>query len=109
MELIPTIAGFFAVSVDKLLGVDEEMEKKAVDEYLCRIRELNCEETLDGCIRLAREGVAEFPNNYVMLNELMYVLFCSTEDVPNCKENMKKYDGVGNTVGTQRAEAAVKR
>ena len=93
MELIPTIAGFFAVSVDKLLGVDEEMEQKAVEAYLKRIRELNCEETQEECIRVAREGVAEFPNNYVMLNELMYVLFCSTEDVPNCKENMEKYDG----------------
>lgn len=93
MELIPTIAGFFAVSVDKLLGVDEEMEKKAVEEYLRCIRKLNCEETLEECIRLAREGVAEFPNNYILLNELMYVLFCSTEDVADCTENMKKYDG----------------
>lgn len=96
MELIPTIAGFFAVSVDKLLGVDEEMEKKSVEEYLKRIKKALNRAALEESIQIAREGVAEFPNNYKLLNELMYTLFLITSDdadIPNWKENMEKYDG----------------
>ena len=96
MELIPTIAGFFAVSVDKLLGVDEEMEKKAVDAYMKRIKEALNRAALEESIQIAREGVAEFPNNYTLLNELMYTMFLITSsdaDIPNWKENQEKYDG----------------
>mgnify|MGYP003306747094 FL=1 len=96
MELIPTIAGFFAVSVDKLLGVDEEMEKKAVERYRADFQKAISQGAVDECIRIAREGVAEFPNNYTMLNELMYALFVAGSDdadIPNWKENMEKYDG----------------
>jgi len=95
MELIPTIAGFFAVSVDKLLGVDEEMEKKAVEEYLKRIKEALNRSSLEESIQIAREGVAEFPNNYALINELMYTMFLITSDdadIPNWKENQEKYD-----------------
>ncbi len=96
MELIPTIAGFFAVSVDKLLGVDEEMEKKAVEAYRVEFQKAISQGVVDECIRIAREGVAEFPNNYTMLNELMYALFVAGSDdadIPDWKENMEKYDG----------------
>ena len=96
MELIPTIAGFFAVSVDKLLGVDEEVEKKAVEAYRAEFQKAISRGAVDECIRIAREGVAEFPNNYKMLNELMYALFVAGSDdadIPNWKENMEKYDG----------------
>ncbi len=96
MELIPTIAGFFAVSVDKLLGVDEEMEKQAVERYRAEFQKAISKGAVEECIRIAREGVAEFPNNYVMLNLLMYALFVAGSDdadIPNWKENMEKYDG----------------
>lgn len=96
MELIPTIAGFFAVSVDKLLGVDDEVEKKAVEAYCAEFQKAISCGAVDECIRIAREGVAEFPNNYKMLNELMYALFVAGSDdadIPNWKENMEKYDG----------------
>lgn len=34
IELIPTIAAFFGVSTDKLMGIDEVTEKSTVDRYL---------------------------------------------------------------------------
>lgn len=46
------------------------------------------------CIRIARAGVKEFPNNYVLLNKLMYALFVAGSDdadIPDWKENMEKY------------------
>lgn len=95
IELIPTIAAFFNISTDKLMGVDEAAEKKAVDEYLNDFQAAISVGNIDECIRVARAGVAEFPNNYALLNKLMYALFvaCSDDaDIVNWKENQIKYD-----------------
>lgn len=40
MELIPTIASFFSVSTDKLMGVDAITEKENIEKYLERF--LDC-------------------------------------------------------------------
>ena len=95
MELLPTIADIFSVSVDKLLGVDETIEKKKVDGYLSRFQSAINVGRIDECIAIAREGIAEYPNNYTLLNKLMYALFISGDDdgnIPEWKENMKNYD-----------------
>ena len=95
IELIPTIAAFFDISTDKLMGVDDVAEKKAVDQYLNDFQAAISIGNVDECIRIARAGVAEFPNNYALLNKLMYALFVSTGDDANIvdwKENKQKYD-----------------
>ena len=95
IELIPTIAAFFDISTDKLMGVDEVAEKKAVDQYLKDFQAAISVGNIDECIRIARAGVAEFPNNYALLNKLMYALFVATSDdadIADWKENQQKYD-----------------
>ncbi len=95
IELIPIIAAFFDISTDKLMGVDEVAEKKAVDQYLKDFQAAISIGNIDECIRIARAGVAEFPNNYALLNKLMYALFVAGDDtgnIPDWKENMEKYD-----------------
>ncbi len=95
IELIPTIAEFFGISTDKLMGVDEAAEKAAVDHYLNDFQAAISVGDIDECIRIARAGVAEFPNNYALLNKLMYALFVAGDDtgnIPDWKENMEKYD-----------------
>ena len=95
IELIPTIAAFFDISTDKLMGVDEVAEKKAVDQYLNDFQSAISVGNIDECIRIARAGVAEFPNNYALLNKLMYALFlsCSDDaDIVEWEENKQKYD-----------------
>ena len=95
IELIPIIAAFFDISTDKLMGVDEVAEKKAVDQYLNDFQAAISVGNIDECISVARAGVAEFPNNYVLLNKLMYALFVATSDdadIVDWKENQIKYD-----------------
>lgn len=95
IELIPIIAAFFGISTDKLMGVDETTEKEAVNRYLHHFQAAISVGNIDECIRIARAGVAEFPNNYALLDKLMYALFVSCDDtgnIPNWKENMEKYD-----------------
>ena len=95
IELIPTIAAFFDISTDKLMGIDDVAEKKAVDKYLQDFQSAISVGNIDDCIRIARAGVAEFPNNYALLNKLMYALFAACDDTANIleyKENSIKYD-----------------
>ena len=95
IELIPTIAAFFDISTDKLMGINKATEKKAVDRYLKDFQAAISVGNLDECIRIARAGVAEFPNNYALLNKLMYALFATGDDtanIPDWKENRLKND-----------------
>lgn len=95
MELLPAIAGIFRVSVDSLLGVDDSVEKQKVAQYLERFQHAISKGKIDDCISIAREGVAEYPNNYTLLNKLMYALFVSGDEdgnIPEWEQNMKKYD-----------------
>ena len=102
MELLPMLAEIFEITVDKLLGVDNIAEKKKVDEYLNRFHFDINQGKIDECISIAREGVAEYPNNYALLNKLMYALFVSGDDtgnISNWKENMENYDAEITSLG----------
>ncbi|MBQ8227526.1 MAG: helix-turn-helix transcriptional regulator [Clostridia bacterium] len=95
IELIPTIASFFGISTDKLMGIDDLNEKENVQKYLERFQVAISKGDIYKCIKIAREGVKEYPNNYILLDKLMYALFCSGDDdgnIPEWKENMEKYD-----------------
>ena len=96
IELIPVIADFFGITTDRLMGIDNEAEKKAVEQYQNAFQEAISRGAVDECIRISRKAVAEYPNNYVLLNQLMYALFLSGDDsadITDWKENMEKYDG----------------
>lgn len=95
LELLPTISRFFGTSIDCLLGADENYENQKVGEYKRVFREAISVGDVYKCIDISRQAMAEFPNNYEMLNQLMYALFLSTDDdgfIPEWKENMEKFD-----------------
>ena len=79
MELIPSIANYFSVSIDELFGYDNERTKK-VDALFHRITEMNrnndgVDRNLDDCIQLARESLIEFPGNEKLTAALASALF----------------------------------
>ena len=95
LELLPAIAGFFGVTTDKLMGVSETAEKKRVAELSEAFQEALSRGEVYRCIDIARTGVREYPNNYTLLNLLMYALFLSGDgdgNIPEWRENMAKYD-----------------
>ena len=102
IELLPLLAETFNVTVDQLLGVDDVAEKKKVEDYLGRFQVAINQGEIEECISIARAGVAEYPNNYALLNKLMCALFVSGDDsgnIPDWKENMEKYDAEITALG----------
>ena len=79
MELIPSIAKYFGISIDELFGYDNEMPRK-IDALVKKINEMNRQNNgedvcLDQCIALARESLIEFPENEKLMLALASVLY----------------------------------
>lgn len=102
IELLPVISEFFGLTVDKLLGINEHIEQEKVAQYLYRFQKAISQGKVYDCIDIAREGVAEYPNNFALLNKLMYALFIAGDDdgnIPEWKENMEKFDAEITALG----------
>ncbi|MCH5188115.1 MAG: helix-turn-helix transcriptional regulator [Oscillospiraceae bacterium] len=94
IALLPNIAEYFGVTIEELLGADEERRRAKVQSYLDEFQRFVMNGDVNECIRIAREGVKEFPNNYALLDKLMYALFISGDDsgnIENWQENNEKY------------------
>lgn len=95
MELLPVLGKIFDVTVDYLIGVDQYQEHEKVGGYLEQFQSAVSVGDINACIQIARAGVKEFPNNYELLNKLMYALFLAGDEDGNIsewKENKEKYD-----------------
>ncbi len=78
MEIVPSIANYFGVSIDVLFGYHGEREAK-IDALLAAVDEkdaLNLRDdcTYDECIAMLREGLAEFPGNERITHRLANLL-----------------------------------
>ena len=78
MEMIPSIANYFGITIDELFGYENDRERK-IDDLLRRSEELHRvdmgEDTgVDECIALLRDGLIEFPGNERIMLRLAVVL-----------------------------------
>ena len=67
LELIPSIANYFGVSIDELFGYQNDRDKK-VEKIIQRVDAFHIkgrsdDEWVDECLSILREGLAEFPRN----------------------------------------------
>lgn len=82
VELIPSIANYFGVSIDVLFGFHSSRDRR-VGEILARVDSYGIKARSDGpwveeCIHLLREGLAEFPMEERLRIKLADVL-CDAE------------------------------
>ena len=96
MELLPSIANYFGVSIDELFGYDNERVKK-VDALFDRITAMNranngIDLNMDECIRLAREALIEFPGNEKLTFALASALF-NAGDLRRGEHHVEGADG----------------
>lgn len=79
MEMIPSIANYFGVSIDELFGYNNERSKK-IDELATKIDQMNSQNNgedinIDECISLTRNALIEFPGNEKIMLCLASVLY----------------------------------
>ncbi len=79
MEIIPSIANYFGVSIDELFGYNNERSKK-IDELAAKIDQMNFQNNgedinIEECISLARNALIEFPGNEKIMLCLASVLY----------------------------------
>jgi len=79
MEMIPSIANYFGISIDELFGYDNERSKKinllAEKIHAMNVQNNGVDINVDECIRLAREALIEFPGNETLIHCLASVLY----------------------------------
>ncbi len=78
MEIMPSIANYFGVSIDELFGYHSTRERK-IDAIIKKVEAYNLRYRADGewfdeCISILRESLAEFPKNERLLLALADVL-----------------------------------
>jgi len=78
MNLIPSIANFFGISIDELFGYTNQREQK-IDEMVDRIYDMKRKNSgvdinINECIALARDALVEFPGNEKLMISLASVL-----------------------------------
>jgi transcriptional regulator with XRE-family HTH domain len=71
MEMIPSIANYFGITIDELFGYHNDRESK-IDAIVNRIDSFGIksrgdDEWVDECLSILREGLAEFPQNERLL------------------------------------------
>ena len=79
MEMIPSIANYFGISIDELFGYNNERSKK-IDELATKIDHMNSQNNgedinIDECISLARNALIEFPGNEKIMLGLASALY----------------------------------
>lgn len=79
MEIMPSIANYFGVSIDELFGYENDREKK-ITEIISKVEKYDIKHSDDGiwveeCISILRDGIAEFPNNERLLITLADTLW----------------------------------
>ncbi len=78
MEMIPSIANYFGVSIDELFGYENDRERKIgsiiekIDSF--GIKSRGDDGWVDECVSILREGLAEFPGNEKLLITLAETL-----------------------------------
>ena len=79
MNLIPSIANFFGVSIDELFGYEGERTRRidALAAEIDRMNQLNSghDVCIEECIALARSALVEFPGNEKLMLSLASVLY----------------------------------
>ncbi len=76
---LPALANIFRVSADVLLGIDVSSKDARIEEIYNEVRELWCTARRDEAEKLCREGLAEFPDAYLLMEELAWNLSYSNE------------------------------
>lgn len=82
ITLLPVLADFFGVSTDEILSYDSFEKEREIKEYVRRAAKYRETDPNEGW-RILQEGLKKYPDNDILLCNLLYVM--------NYNENLGKY------------------
>lgn len=100
IELLPTIALYFGVTMDDLMGMEAFKDESEIEEILKKRQELkNRGEVLKSC-ELMRKAAKRYPKNYEILSKLVSdLLFASnTTDEEIARNNLHEAESLINRI-----------
>ena len=87
ISMLPQLADFFEITVDELLGVDEQEKNRIINDVVSETSAMIDRNITEEPIRILRETLKRYPNNDRLLCTLMYALYAASEDPDFCKEH----------------------
>lgn len=93
IQLLPIIARYFDITVDKLIGADAARKEKKIKNIQEQVQKLRNKGKSYGAVCLLKEKVKEYPNSAVLLYELASALysFYHQGDAKLDEEKYKEY------------------
>lgn len=80
ITLLPSIAAFFGVTTDILLGVNLTEEKESIEKYISEYSHLWSEHKIEDVKVLMKKAVSEFPGNFDLLARYLNALIYAQHD-----------------------------
>lgn len=80
ITMLPTIASFFGVTVDSLLGTDMIEKEKQINEYCDKYSRLVSDGKVEDARDMLKTAITEFPGNYDLLAKYFNALIHSKYD-----------------------------
>ncbi len=100
ITMLPTIASFFGVTVDSLLGTDMIEKEKQIDEYCKNYSHMLSEGKIDEARDMLKTAISEFPGNYDLLAKYLNALIHAQYDddyLLSIKAEVRRiYDNIQN-------------
>lgn len=98
ISLLPTIASFFEITVDELLGMEDFRSEKELNELIARIDENGRKGLIYDNILLLREAVKTYPTNYQLMfrlvNQLTFCQYREGKPLTDEETNELNYEAV---------------
>ncbi len=88
IEILPSIAAYFKISVDELLGVDKIKDKEKIEEITKEVYDKWNGGHMDVALEILRNAVREFPHEYSLQNLLALTITQQANTEPD-KEKAK--------------------
>jgi len=108
IESLPSLANFFDVTTDELLGVNKEKKQLRIQAFLDQFADQISQGNICECIRVMRIGLGEYPNSYELMCNLMYALYIACEDEGFCLEHKDEVISLGERILTYCTEDKIR-
>ncbi|MGN0535921.1 MAG: helix-turn-helix transcriptional regulator [Eubacterium sp.] len=89
ITMLPSIADFFNVSVDDLLGVNDIKRQNQIDFYISEFDGLFMVDT-PKCLETMKNAIREFPSNYSLLVRYMSALHAGSDNFESVTEEIEQ-------------------